>query len=93
MKAPSEIADIPALQAWDREWKTGDRVHAKELAIAYVDAHPGVRDDYLGWTIPTLVSLIDDCRAAGNEAQRMEIDVYLLAVHPPQLIEGVGGIG
>lgn len=79
------------LRAFDAEWRTGDRAVAKQLAIAYVAAHPELRERFRNSDIGEIVSYIDTMRRTNDELSRIEADVYLLALHEPQAITGKMG--
>jgi len=83
----AQLADI------DREWKTGDRGRARELATEYVNANPDRFAAYESLTIPELVGFVSTFRANGNEEGRQLVDAFLLARHEPQKIGGEMRVG
>lgn len=79
----------PELAEFDREWRTGDRERARELACAYVAAHRAALAPYLGGlSIDELVALVTAYRGMGREDDRIVVDMWLLSEHPPQQISG-----
>lgn len=90
------------LRDYDKEWKTGDRVKAKEMAKAYVaenksaievlinSAVRALREFKLNdpASIPELVELVSLYRQNGGEDDRILLDMYLMAEHEPQKITG-----
>jgi len=88
--------------AFDQEWKTGDRAKAKEMAKAWVEANAelvmpnleagvrALREARLSdpVAIPDLVALVSAYRAQGREADRIMVDMVLLAGYEPQSISG-----
>lgn len=78
-----------ALQEFDQEWKTGDRVKAKQMAIDYVNEHREALTTVLGQLpIETLVALISGYRKVGRDADRVIADMWLLSEYEPQHIGG-----
>ena len=91
-----------AIEAFDNEWKTGDRAKAKEMAREYVEANRDnlmaniqaavrtVREARLddSPSIVDLVDLVSAYRAAGFEEDRILVDMVLLADYQPQRITG-----
>lgn len=75
-------------QDFEDEWRTGDRAKAKEIAVNYVKDKK-VFGKYEGLSLEQLVALVDLARQKNDEEERRRIDVYLLAIHPPQQIGGV----
>lgn len=61
---------------------------ARALARDWLEASPDVQARLGGLSIPTLVGMVDDYRAAGDEASRVEVSAFLLAAHAPQNIVG-----
>lgn len=59
---------------------------AAELARAYVDKHPELEAKYGQFGIPRLVQLIDAARDREDVETVAEIDAWLMAKHPPQVI-------
>lgn len=82
-----------ALRAFDTEWKTGSRTRAREMAEAYVAAHPELVDKFGDLTIPELVALVDLARKEQVEAERIAIDIWLLVEFEPQRIGGLVDVG
>lgn len=81
------------LEAYDTAWKTTDPASrnavCQDLADAYVAAHPELQAKYGSLTIPELVALVDIARDAGNEEQRIRLDIWINAAFEFQTIGGV----
>lgn len=92
----------PELEAFDREWKQGDRAKARELAKAFIAEN---RDDLMGDlraavrtvreahldddpSITDLVQLVDAYREKGWAEDVLKVDMLLLADYEPQVIRG-----
>lgn len=91
-----------AIEAFDNEWKTGDRAKAKEMAREYVAANRdglmeniqvavrAVREARLNDSpsLTDMVDLVTAYRNAGREEDRIVVDMVLLADYQPQKIAG-----
>lgn len=94
------------IDAFNHEWRHGDRKRAKALATEYVAAHreeimPALRAAVRTYreahldddpSITDLVGLVDAFRASGDEASRTLIDMLLQADYQPQVITGAGSL-
>lgn len=80
------------LEAYDHAWKTlpKDERNAvcQQMADDYVAAHPELVAKYGHLTIPQLVSMVSLAREAGDEASRIEIDIWINAAFEYQSIGG-----
>lgn len=89
---PSEHRKIHAHHGIDGiEGKKRDE--AKAIANAYIDAHPAEFAHFEDQSIESLVGLVDQHRALGQDEHRIKVDMYLLAKRPQQFIGGEGRIG
>ena len=83
-----------ALAAFDREWKAGNRERAKQMARDYVEGHRDELTPHLeGKSIHELVGMVSAYRGMGREGDRIIVDMWLLAEHPPQHVTGVIRMG
>lgn len=96
-----------ALRDFDREWKTGDRARARQIACDYVETHKSEVEAQISKaiqalreakmtsppTVEELVSLVDQYREAQDESSRLLVSAYLKARHGNQVIVGRGNIG
>lgn len=79
---------------FEHEWLHGDREFACQLAREYVAAHQQrLATAFERHTLESLVALIDSCRAAGHDEDRILADMWLLARFPAQRITGAMQIG
>ncbi len=82
----------PDLQAYDDAWRNTPRDErnavCQQLADAYVSAHPDLALRYGGLTIPECVALLTVARDAGDEARRIELDIWINAAFEYQRIGG-----
>lgn len=82
------------LEAYDRAWretpKEGGERNAlcQRLADEYVARHPEVQLRYIGLTIPECVAILELAREAGDEAKRIEVDIWINAAFEYQQIGG-----
>lgn len=84
----------PELEAFDNEWKTGDRDVARELAQAYVDNHRDTLVALLGgYAREGLVQLVSAYREQGSEEDRIIVDMWLLTEFTKQRVAGVASFG
>lgn len=82
-----------AMEAWELEWRTGDKVKAKQMAIDAVNANRAAFEkEFAGLNIPQLVTLLDIARMRGDAFQRNKIDAWLFAEFKPQKIGGTAHI-
>lgn len=82
-----------ALEAFELEWRTGDREKAKQMAIDVVNANRAAFEkEFAGLDIPQLVTLLDIARLRGDAFQRNKIDAWLLTEFKPQKIGGTANI-
>lgn len=92
----AEVALPPELAEFDAEWRLGDRARAEVLARAYVGARNAALAPHLQpCSREELVRMVDLYRAAGREADRLIVDMWLLAYYPRQDVWGdltVGGL-
>ncbi len=79
------------LEAYDQAWKTSTERNAvcQAMADQYVAAHPELAAKYGSLTIPQLVTLVDSARAAGDEEERIRLDIWINAAFEYQQIGGV----
>lgn len=83
------MAQSDSLEAFENEWRNGDRAKAKEMAKRLTHADGGaILAKYQALSLEQCVALIDQARERGDEEQRIEIDAYLLSEHEPQQIGG-----
>lgn len=86
-----------ALSEFDAEWTasnaTKDRTRAVQMAKDYFAATPVLAGRYATYDLPALVDLVSKQRQAGNEAGRIEVDMFIAAFHAPQQITGVMRMG
>lgn len=80
------------LQAYDEAWRNTPREARNQVCQAmaddYVAAHPELQLRYIGLTIPECVALLDVAREAGDEAKRIELDIWINAAFEYQQIGG-----
>ena len=72
--------EIPwELERFDLEWRKGSRTRARDLAIEYIKPRYAQLAPLLaGRGVPELVSLVDQYREVGNEADRIVVDMWLI---------------
>ena len=68
-------------ELWDDK---STRPEAKAYAVAYCGSHD--LSGYERHTMEDLVGLVGEARAAGDEAERVRLDIWLLATYEPQQI-------
>lgn len=77
------------LVLFDYEWREGDRVKAKEIAIAYVNRR---RDElariFGNYSRDDLVGQVEALRNEKRHADRIIVDMWLLSEYEPQQIIG-----
>ena len=78
------------LDAYDREWREGDRKQAVVMAEAYVSAHPEEFALFPNLTIPALVSMVDAFREVDDFENVLRVEVWLKAEFEPQVIVAKG---
>ena len=77
------------IEAFDKEWRHGDRNKAKGMAVAYVNAHREELARALGrLSLVELVHLVSDLRSQGKDRARVIVDMWLLNEFEPQKIGG-----
>jgi len=82
------------IAAFEREWRTGDRAKAKQMARAYVETHrPALTRQLASYTREDLVGLIEQYRATGCAEDRIIADMWLLSEYDPQQISGDLNLG
>lgn len=90
-KELEKIAD-----AWNKNTGDGRDEKARDLAKAYVNAHPETYAGLEGYVsslpedqrVPVLVATLSQKRDAGDEEGAWEVEAWLLACVPPQNIGG-----
>lgn len=84
----------PELEAFDKEWRAGDRDVARELAQAWVDNHRDTLVALLGgYAREGLVQLVSAYRDAGMDEDRIAVDAWLLCEFTKQRVVGVASFG
>lgn len=82
-------ADLEAIKdAWDKTTGQGRDEGARELARAYVTAHPELFTGLEHFDVPLLVELESRRRNSGDEEGAWNVEAWLLACVPPQNIGG-----
>lgn len=82
-------AELEAIKnAWDKNTGDGRDENARELAKAYVSAHPEIYTGLERFSVEQLVSLLSQYRDSGDHEGEWNIEAYLLACVPPQNIGG-----
>ena len=80
------------LAAYDAMWETTPKATrnaiAQGMADAYVAAHPELEADLGGFTVPELVGMTSAARKAGNDEQRILLDIYLMAAFENRHLSG-----
>lgn len=75
--------------AWDKNTGSGrEEEQTRELARAYVTAHPERFHDVAPMTLEEAVQAVETFRTAGFENQQWLVETWLLAKVPPQEIGG-----
>lgn len=92
------MPEVPeALAAYDLAWRTSSiearNAICQQLADDYVLAHPELRDLYGSLTLPELVEQVSFARAAGDEARRIELDIWIMREFEFQKISGAIAVG
>ena len=83
-----------AITEFNQEWKDGDRVRAKAMAVVYINEHRGDLTKILGpMSLEEIVALISEYRKKGKESDRIVADMWLLSEYAPQHISGGINIG
>ncbi len=81
--------DLEAIKdAWDKTTGDGRDEGARDLAKAYVTAHPELFAGLEHFDVPTLVQLLSSRRDDGDEEGTWNVEAWLLACVPPQTIGG-----
>lgn len=84
---------------FEREWRTGDRARAREMAREYAEADRTRLDQWIFDAVQAsragalvtreeLVRLVDQYRELGDETARLLVEMILLVDYPPQRITG-----
>lgn len=82
------------LQAFEHEWRNGDRDVARGMARAYVAANrERLSPELSRYDLPGLVRLVEAYRDAGREDDRIITDMWLLSEYEPQRVVGAISIG
>ncbi len=85
---------INDLQRFDREWRTGNRDRARQMARNYVASHrEEIAPVLQPLTLAEIVVLVGEYRARGLETDRIIADMWLLTEYPPQHITGTVSLG
>ena len=80
---------LELVATFDKEWKSGDRAKAKEMAKEFVDANRASLAPQLEpYTREELVELVGAYRRAGREADRRIADMWLLSEYAPVRVVG-----
>lgn len=86
-------ADLKAYdEAWNNTPKEERNALCERLADEYVAKHPELAQKYGALTIPDLVALVDRARENGDDARRIELDIWINHRYEYQNIGGIDGI-
>lgn len=76
-------------KAWDKNTGNGrEEEKTRELADAYVEAHPEQFESMKDMTLEECVQAVSVFRAAGMEEEQWKVEVWLLHHFEPQNIGG-----
>lgn len=82
-------AELEAIKdAWDKDTGDGRDESARQMADAYVEAHPEQFEPYEALGLEELVNLVSIFRSQGMEESQWRVETWLLHRFEPQQIGG-----
>jgi hypothetical protein len=84
----NQILDENVLR-FDHEWRAGDRVKAREIAVAFIETHRTFLEPILmKYTRDMLVKEVGNLRAESRIVDCIIVEMWLLSEYEPQNIVG-----